>query len=149
MHILITLKNGNFFTAETIDAVVQAYLPQDPALRELVKKLMTHTCSEDYCRKGLESDAPRCLKGFPMPMVERTEMTDSGHVFYRRPKGAAYESDHPRLAGKKVTSADITATNMVLLKHMECHINLELVLSQLLPIYLYRKIAPLLPTYDH
>ena len=143
VHILITLKYGNFNTGENIDSVVQAYLPQDPALRALVKKLMVHTCSKDYCRKGLEENQVRCLKGFPMPMVERTEVTDSGHVFYRRPTGAAYESDHPRLQGEKVTSANITATNMALIKHMECHINLELVLSQLLPIYLYRTLTPI------
>ena len=70
--------------------------------------------------------------------MQRTHISETGHVTYRRPSGAAYETDHPRLDGEKLTSANITATNMAVMRLMQSHCNLEAVLSILLPIYLYR-----------
>lgn len=107
-------------TPEAIDSIVNAELPADPELRELVLKFMYHhhpydrvtkeRTIPDYCGRTATDGTRYCRFGYPKPLQDHTTIDDEGRVHYRR-----------RNPGDEW----VVPHNIALILAMQCHINME------------------------
>jgi hypothetical protein len=79
-------------TPESIDSVVSAELPDNPADRELVEKFMLHHHPDSpeerrrYCQKQMPDGSWKCRFSYPHPLQDETTIDLDGRVHYRRRK---------------------------------------------------------------
>ena len=94
-HLLVILDHKwKLRTAEEIDQVIQAQIPEDPELREIILKHNVHGPCEgnskmakgQRCRqKQNHRDPEKCTKAFPKEFSEATVMNPDGFPTYHRP----------------------------------------------------------------
>jgi len=93
-HMLVILDHEwKLRTAEDIDGVIQAEIPEDPELREIILSHNVHGPCEgnskyaksQKCREKENHRHPdKCLKNFPKEFSEETVMNPDGFPSYRR-----------------------------------------------------------------
>ncbi|XP_060855149.1 uncharacterized protein LOC132932805 [Metopolophium dirhodum] len=140
-HILIILaEDCKFRTAEDVDDVVCAFLP-DPAidrrLHDCVKSHMIHgPCGtvNPQCPCMVDN---KCSKDFPKAYAEETVyVADGGYPKYRRP-------DDGRVVlvrGREVGNECVVPYNPYLLAKYDAHINVEICTSIKSVMYIYKYI---------
>ena len=68
---------------EYIDEVISTNLPSkddDPVFYALVKRLQTHHCSTDYCKKKSKN----CRFGFPFQPSQATKLLNQHNIFNKK-----------------------------------------------------------------
>jgi hypothetical protein len=139
-HAHILLKyDKECITAEDIDQVISATIPNNPSDAELVKKFMTHPSHPHgvinhippdnqhplkYCERW-KNEARICRFGYPKPITPETTINDTGRVQYVR--------HHTR-------DENIVPHCLPLLRKFKCHMNVEIGGSGQLFQYLFKYI---------
>ncbi len=133
-HILLTLDNSDKFTTiEKIDQYISAEIPNSQSHRvefEMVTKLMIH----GPCKSCLSNG--KCVKGFPKPFRENTDLNPDGYSLYkRRNNGSSIQKGSTSLDNRYV----VPYNRFLLLKY-GCHINVEVCTSMSAIKYIYKYI---------
>lgn len=122
-HLLIILeKRGTLKTAEDIDALVCAEIPdpdQEPMLHDLVSKCMLHgPCgpTRPCWVKG------KCRWNFPKHFSQETLILDNSFPQYRRRQNGRTVTKH----GHVFHNGHVSPYNKVLSLKYSCHINVEI-----------------------
>ncbi|GFS16715.1 ATP-dependent DNA helicase PIF1 [Elysia marginata] len=131
-HILLWLSKDSKIRPENIDYAVSAEIPDiqtDPGLFEIVKKNMIHgPCGENNptapCMKN-----GTCSKGFPKSFIQNIEIGNDSYPKYRRRSpnhgGQELVLDKTTITSK-IDSRWVVPYNPLLLRLMNCHLNVEL-----------------------
>ena len=117
----------------------------NPELHGLVKQFMVHGPCIGFNENApcIDKKKHKCEKQYPMPLVECTETTESGYIYYRRRniKLNNDNEDSPLLLqkvnvpGKKseegvtIGNSWVVPFNPLLLLRYKCHLNIEIVHS--------------------
>ncbi|KAJ2913021.1 hypothetical protein MD484_g7399, partial [Candolleomyces efflorescens] len=131
VHILIKYPAGPCNTPASIDSIVSAELPDDPADCDLVKKFMLHHHPDSpqerrrYCQKEMPDGTWKCRFAYPHPLQDETSINLDGRVCYRRRR----EEDRM-----------VVPHCLPLIRMMKCHINFEVASTSHLFQYLFKYI---------
>jgi hypothetical protein len=123
-HLLLILdKKSKPTTAEDIDAIVSADIPdpsQYPLLYKMVKDHMLH----GPCGPKCENEKGNCSKHFPKDFCPETVSMDDSYPIYKRTSNETIEK---RLEGKDILfdSRWVVPYNPYLLTKYNCHMNVE------------------------
>lgn len=125
-HILIVLADGNKFTAQRIDEVVCAEIPDpvtNPILHEIVMRQMLHgPCGSANPAAVCNGDDGQCTKQFPKDFQNFTEVNakGTGYPSYRRRIGRFVYKN-----GRVFNNSRVVPYNAFLLLKYNAHINVE------------------------
>jgi hypothetical protein len=129
-HILVKYTE-DCIDAESIDAVISAELPKNPADRQLVTQFMIHHHSAPpapisaYCQREDMFGNRYCRFHYPKDIQQTTEINEEGRVCYRR---------------RTDDDVYVVPYNLQLLQKFHCHINFEAANSSHLFQYLFKYI---------
>ncbi|XP_046745540.1 uncharacterized protein LOC124410885 [Diprion similis] len=136
IHILITLsQNSKITTSDVVDRYISAEIPdpdKDYILHEIVMKNMIHGPCGDWCLvQG------KCSKHYPKEFRNETTLDENGYPSYRRRDiGITFE----RRGRFVVDNRNAVPHSPILLRLLNCHINVEVVSSIKSVKYLYKYI---------
>lgn len=140
-HILIILSEGSkLLTAEDVDNVVCAFLP-DPATERRLFECVTKHMIHGPCGM-LNPNSPcmvdnSCSKNYPKEYSDETEyIADSGYPKYRRPDNGPVA----RVRTLEVSNEFVVPHNPYLLAKYDAHINVEVCSTVKSVQYLYKYI---------
>lgn len=151
MHLVVSLKR-HIKTAEQIDKVVQARIPEDETLRELVEQFMVHTpCAgkpevfflktkiilfQSYCRAFPKyKNSEKCKKRFPADFSDSTKFGDRHYPEYYRPDdGSCSRKSKDPAANNQY----VVPYNTTLLTAWRGHLNVEVVSTLKVVKYIFK-----------
>ena len=136
-HILLIVDSPDKpFSADDVDRVVEAVIPNAALDPELHAKVVTHMvhgpCGRDKPRAACMTDG-KCSKNFPKPCCGQTYLGRDAFPEYRRPEGPTAVK-----GTRTITNADIVPYNRFLLLKYDCHINVEICNTVAAVKYLYK-----------
>ena len=144
-HILVGLaEEDKLRTAEAIDRVICADIPNEqsqPELYKLVKSHMIHgPCGEDDPGCACMVDG-KCSKEFPKKQSLETIHTEDGFPTYKRPPNGRQVTRYPSTRNSDPVLLDnryVVPYNPYLLQKFNTHINVEAVTGFAVVKYLYK-----------
>ncbi len=123
-HMLFVLApEDNPRTAEIIDTIVSAEIPENPVLRDLVKSHMIHgPCGVLNPNSPCMTEDKGCRKGYPKEFCDQTDPNLDGYPRYRRRNTGA----QLRVGRHVVNNKWVVPHSPYLLAKYRCHINVEI-----------------------
>lgn len=128
-HILFTLNDNNKLrNPESIDDYISAEIPDnDVILQKLVMKHMIHGPHTEKSPCYIEN-SKFCSKKFPKPFNNKTKFENNGYPNYKRRNNIDKDYKYNKqINGQNVhlNNSMVVPYSPILLKHYECHINVE------------------------
>ncbi len=116
------------YSSSDVDKVLSCQIPENETLKALVKKFMIHgPCilrPDLECRRNHHGN---CKRGFPRPYLKTSELPLEGYALPCRRSPAEGGGVITYSDTKIVTESDVVCYSPVLLEHLKCHVNTELI----------------------
>ena len=135
-HILIIISHdAKPRTVQDVDKIVSAEIPDQPYLRELVEKHMSHgPCGIAFPNAPCMNEKGECSKKFPKQFSDQTKLTETTYPEYKRRDDGKTVSK----GGANLDNRFVVPYNRYLLEKYQSHINVEVCNSITAVKYLYK-----------